>query len=134
MDRVFLGANVLFSMAYGGALMPRILAVGASGGDALLTSAYALEEARRNLAGSELRAELDAASQAVTIVAEAPVGLPCPLRLPDKDSPVLLAALQARATHFLTGDRRHFGPYFGTLVGEMLICLPSDYLSTRAVT
>ena len=35
------------------------------------------------------------------------------LVLPAKDRPIFLAAVEAHATHLLTGDRAHFGPYFG---------------------
>ncbi|MDP2872085.1 MAG: hypothetical protein Q8P31_06040 [Bacillota bacterium] len=94
----------------------------------LLTSAYAWEEARRNHGGPDQLVRLEAAGKIVTVVSEAPATLPCPLSLADKDRPVLLTALQAGATHFLTGDRRHFGAFYGKAVGGMLICSPADFL------
>ena len=33
------------------------------------------------------------------------------IELPDKDQPVVLAAIGAGVTHLLTGDFQHFGPY-----------------------
>jgi predicted nucleic acid-binding protein len=51
--------------------------------------------------------------------------------LPEKDWPIFSAALAARATHLITGDVRHFGPYFGKAVHGILIMTPARYLKTR---
>jgi uncharacterized protein len=54
------------------------------------------------------------------------------VKLPDKDRPILLAAIGAGATHLLTGDFRHFGPYYGERIEGVLILPPGEYLSLRA--
>ena len=54
------------------------------------------------------------------------------ISLPGKDVPILLAAIEARATHLLTGDIRHFGPYLGKKIAGIVICLPGDYLKQKA--
>ncbi|HXN93272.1 MAG TPA: hypothetical protein VN879_02140 [Candidatus Acidoferrales bacterium] len=51
--------------------------------------------------------------------------------MPEKDRPILLAAMDARTTHLITGDLRHFGPYFGKKIGGILIVTPSQYLKTH---
>ena len=51
--------------------------------------------------------------------------------LPEKDWPIFSAALAACATHLITGDVRHFGPYFGKAVHGILIMTPARYLKTR---
>ena len=51
--------------------------------------------------------------------------------LPQKDWPIFSAALAACATHLITGDVRHFGPYFGKAVHGILIMTPARYLKTR---
>ena len=38
-------------------------------------------------------------------------GPACPIDLPEKDRPIFLTAVKCRATHLLTGDIRHFGPF-----------------------
>ena len=48
--------------------------------------------------------------------------------LPPDDQVIFLAAMAARATHLLTGDRTHFGPYYGRTVAGVLIVPPSVYL------
>ena len=127
MDRVFLDANVLFSAAYRSDSTLRRL--WERGGVQLVTSAYAVEEARRNLPAGERRARLDvllATVEQVTESADHP--LPASVELPDKDRPILLAALRAGATHLITGDVTHFGLYFGQTVDGMQILPPAAYL------
>jgi hypothetical protein len=58
-------------------------------------------------------------------------GLPQGIFLPEKDVPILLAALGAGASHLLTGDIRHFGPYLGRKIEGMAVMLPGEYLRTR---
>jgi len=126
-DRVFLDANVLFSAAY----QPRagLHRLWKLSGLALLTSSYALEEARRNLDEAQQRDRLASHMASVEIVPEA-LGSPLPpgTKLAEKDAPILLAAIEARATHLLTGDVRDFGRYFGKRLGGVLVLTPGEYL------
>jgi hypothetical protein len=55
------------------------------------------------------------------------------VRLPAKDVPILMAAIEAAATHLLTGDREHFGPYFNRRIEGVTILRPAAYLSLRPV-
>jgi predicted nucleic acid-binding protein len=132
-DRLFLDANVLFSAAYRtDAGVRRLWGLPET---ELVTSSYAVEEARRNLSTPEQRADLDALLASVRIsnlladlaaypeVAES--------RLPEKDIPILRAAVAARCTHLITGDRQHFGHLFGTMVAGLLVLRPADYLARR---
>jgi bifunctional DNA-binding transcriptional regulator/antitoxin component of YhaV-PrlF toxin-antitoxin module len=52
--------------------------------------------------------------------------------LPDKDLPILLAATEAKATHLLTVDKKHFGFLYGETVDGVLITTPGDYLWGRS--
>ena len=127
MDRVFLDANVLFSAAYrsdsGLAILWR------REGAALLTSAYAEDEARRNLPERDQHRRLDAFVAACEIVpTPALARLPEGLVLPADDQVIFLAAMAARATHLLTGDKTHFGRYYRRTIAGVLILPPSVYL------
>jgi hypothetical protein len=130
---IFLDANVLFSAAYRpDAGLRRLWRLP---GARLITSVYAAEEARRNLDQPEQRRELEYLLDPVEIVptatsAEHP--LFSTIELPDKDRPVLLAAIGVGATHLLTGDFRHFGPYYAKKVEGVLILPPGAYLSLSA--
>ena len=125
MDRVFLDANVLFSAAYkDGAGLAKLWNLG---GARLLTSAYAIMEARLNLSDPRQHERLAALLDAVTIVA--PGGaIPPGVALPDKDAPILASAIGAKASHLLTGDQRHFGGLYGKVIAGCLILRPADYL------
>jgi predicted nucleic acid-binding protein len=52
-------------------------------------------------------------------------------RLPDKDRPILAAAMASEATHLLTGDLTHFDRLYGKTVGGVCILRPADYLESR---
>jgi predicted nucleic acid-binding protein len=127
MRRVFLDANVLFSAAYRDA--PGLLALWRLRDVELLTSGYAAEEARRNLDAPERAARLERLLRDVRIVAEPRAApLPAGVRLPEKDQPILGAAIAAEATHLLTGDLRDFGPLMGRRVAGVLVQTPGEFL------
>jgi len=127
MRRVFLDANVLFSAAYrDGAGLLDLWKLPQT---RLVTSGYAAEEARRNLDTPERLSRLARLLASVEIVAEAPnEKLPEGIRLPEKDEPILRAALSAGATHILTGDLRDFGPLLGRRVGGLRIETPGAFM------
>jgi uncharacterized protein len=125
MDRVFLDANVLFSAAYKDGA--RLTALWQMDGARLLTSAYALMEARLNLAEPVQHQRLGRLLEGVSIV---PAGgsVPAGVLLPDKDAPILASAVAAQASHLLTGDARHFGSLYGRVIEGCLVQRPADYL------
>lgn len=125
MDRVFLDANVLFAAVLrpdsGLHRLWRLEEV------ELLSSGYALEEARRNLEKPAQLGRLTRLSRRVRLVKAEHYTLPRGIRLPEKDLPILLAAIDGGATHLLTGDREHFGLYYRQKVAGVLILPPSEY-------
>lgn len=109
--RLFLDANVLFTAAHNPAgKAALVLELGQAGLWQLVTSAYALEEARRNLARKypDCLGRLEACQAALRLTADAD-RIHCPPGLPDKDCPIYRAAHLARADVLLTGDIRDFG-------------------------
>lgn len=129
MDRLFLDANVLFSAAYRpGAGLLRLWKLDRA---VLCSSRYALEEAKINLDEEVQQARLTKLAEAVHFFDAAQRKLPRGVSLPEKDVSILLAAIEARATHLLTGDVRHFGPYFGKRIEGIVIVLPGEYLRVR---
>lgn len=132
MDRVFLDANVLYSAAY---LERSGLARLWTLDDVeLLSSAYAIEEARRNLAIDRREAvpRLERLTPAVSTVA-APQSLKLPenIRLDPKDQPILLAAIHGKAGYLLTGDARHFEHLYGKRIKGVQVLRPAQYLDRR---
>ena len=133
MDRVFLDANILFSAA----LRPdvRVRRLWELHDVELLTSEYAVEEARRNLGDAERVRTLAQVVRATTIVETHDIVVPLPAAascLPLDDRPILLAAMTARATHLLTGNSNDFGPLLGKRIGGVMVLLPAEYLARAA--
>ena len=132
MDRVFLDANVLYSAAYlerSGLARLRTL-----DDVELVTSAYAIEEARRNLAMDrpDALARLKRFTKAI-VTGDAPQGLKLPdgVQLDPKDQPILLAALHGHADYLLTGDARHFAHLYGKRIAGVLVLRPAQYFARR---
>ena len=129
MDRLFLDANILFSAAY--RRDAGIVRLWHFDDVKLITSPYAAEEARINLTENDQRQRLETLLESVRIVTGVS-GLPAGIKLPEKDRPILQAAIQSRATHLLTGDKRHFGRYFGKRYGGVLVLAPAEYFLSKA--
>ncbi len=98
----------------------------------LCSSRYALEEARINLRDEAQKMRLNNLSGLIHLFEASQRTLPRGISLPEKDVPIFLAAIEARATHLLTGDIQHFGPYLDKMIEGIEIVLPGKYLSMRA--
>jgi predicted nucleic acid-binding protein len=130
--RVFLDANVLFTAAHnrsGKAAL--VIELGIRGHWGLATSRYAFEEARRNL---EIKfpgslSTLEAFRPAMKIMSSGE-GKTCPVSLPEKDRPILEAAIRCKAIHLLTGDRKHFGTFMNRpeVTSAVIILTVAEFL------
>ncbi|MBK1705877.1 PIN domain-containing protein [Halochromatium glycolicum] len=120
--RLFLDANILFSAAYrDGSPALLLFELAAAGRCRLLTSAFAWDEAQRNIALKcphrtvvldALRGQLDDAA----VPTAAAIENAARRGLPDKDAPILAAACVAEVDILVTGDRTHFGHLYGQAV------------------
>ena len=126
--RVFLDANVLFSAAKSDGAIRQLLRLLLERGHECWVDAYVVSEARRNLVvkGPEALQVLDAllvhlrvapAQPAVDHHAET-------TWLPDKDRPVLAAAIRLGCDALVTGDLTHFGSGYGRSFGGVKIHSP----------
>jgi len=109
--RLFLDANILFTAAHnpqGKAAF--LMDLGQAGFWQLFTSAYAVEEARRNIARKypDRLKRLQALTHDLCLAPVVRTSL-CPQGLPEKDCPIYHAALACKADVLLTGDLRDFG-------------------------
>jgi uncharacterized protein len=129
MERVFLDANVLFSAAY--RANTRLLDLWKLKNASLWSSQYALEEARANLTKEDQQRRLMRLAEELTLCDAADRKIPTGIHLPEKDVPILLASIEARANYLLTGDLRHFGQYLGRKTEGVQILLPAQYLKSR---
>jgi len=132
--RLFLDANVLFTAAYSGEGVARSLfALAGAGVCALCTSAFALEEARRNFA-LKAPAKLAGLEQLLPGILLVPEPAPERVRqaqelpLPPKDAPIMAAAVACATDLMVTGDRRDFGHLFGRVVDGVKVASPREAL------
>ena len=135
--RLFLDANILFLAGYS-ATSPvhDLLALAAAGHCELLSSEYAFEEARRNLAMKTAEGsveQFDAVTAVILHVQEASgVSLEQAqsVNLSDAaDVPILASALQCGADALVTGDKRAFGIFFGQRIGSLRVLRLRDALT-----
>lgn len=126
MERVFLDANVLFSAAY---KQTKLRSLWTLSNVTLITSSYAVAEAEINLAKErpETLTELEDLLHKVMIIKTLNRQTFVSITLEKKDQPILLAAIDAQATHLLTGYIKHFGHLFGVYVEGVLILTPAQY-------
>ena len=129
--RIFLDANILFFASRATGFIRTLLKMLEGQGHVLIADAYVAEEARRNLAAKcplealdvldalLMRCEHGATQTRSTMAVD--LGW-----LPEKDRPVLLAAIARHCDILVTGDKAHFGPAFGRTHGGVLICSPAQ--------
>ena len=124
--RIFLDANILFSACKShGAIRDLIDLI--SPKHECWVDGFVVEEARRNLSAKapESAAALD---KLLTRLHLAPQGrdpaLEADLPLPEKDRPVLAAAIRLGCGALVTGDKTHFGPHFGKAIRGVVIHSP----------
>lgn len=127
--RIFLDANILFSAAKSDGAIRRLLALLAEAGHECRADAYVAEEARRNLAmkapGSlPVLDPLLARIQAAAAQPAEPAAVEAARALPEKDRPVLAAAIQLGCDALITGDHTHFGAVYGRTLGGVKIHSP----------
>ncbi|MBE0568831.1 MAG: DNA-binding protein [Deltaproteobacteria bacterium] len=112
MIRLFLDANVLFTAAHNPHGKAALIIELSGAKWEVATSAYCVMEARHNLERKypKCSGRMDEILGKIRIVPDV-IGDRCPIPLPEKDRPVYAAAVRCRAGRFLTGNRRHFGPF-----------------------
>ena len=129
--RIFLDANVLFSAAKSAGAIRQLLRDLHADGQALVADGYVATEARRNI---DAKADGDATQYLQALLTQievSPVLYPAMtqaavLWLPEKDRPVLLAAMALKCDALVTGDRTHFGPGYGKTFDGVTIYSPAQ--------
>ena len=137
--RVFLDANVLFSAAKSDGAVRHLLTLLFDAGHECWADEYVVAEARRNLHAKGANALGDFHS----LLKRLHVGTAAaPIRsmraqvawLPEKDRPVLAAAIGLRCDVLVTGDRTHFGSGYGKAFAGVTIHSPrsmAEFLFSR---
>jgi len=126
--RIFLDANILFSAAKSDGAVRHMLHLLLEAGHECWVDDYVVIEARRNLAAKGAGA-LTVFEALLTHLRVGPVRAHAPALeeidwLPEKDRPVLAAAMHLRCDALVTGDRTHFGAGYGKAFGGVTIHSP----------
>lgn len=128
--RIFLDANILFSAAKTDGAVRQLLGLLGAAGHELWVDGYVLEEARRNLAakapGAVPALETLVADLRTAEAQPADAGEVFSAQLPEKDRPVLAAAVRLGCEALVTGDRSHFGALYGKTVAGVAIHSPGS--------
>ena len=126
--RIFLDANVLFSAAKSDGAVRRLLDLLIETGHECWADGFVAEEARRNLA-AKFPEGLPVLDTLLARLRTGPIHGPDPaledaLPVPEKDRPVLAAAIRHRCEALVTGDRTHFGRLYGKAIHGVTIHSP----------
>jgi len=125
--RIFLDANILFSAAKSDGAIRSLVSQLLEAGHECWGDGYVADEARRNLAtkaATQLRV-LDELIERVQVSTVAPVlDRVAAAGLPEKDQFVLAAAVMTKCDILVTGDRSHFGKFYGRTVAGVEIHSP----------
>ena len=126
--RIFLDANVLFSAAKSDGAVRQLLSLLRAAGHECWIGDYVLVEAQRNLA-AQAPQSLATLELLVAKMPSDPTGVVSVAAedlqwLPEKDRPVLAAAIRRRCEALVTGDRKHFGTGYGKVFGGVTIHSP----------
>ena len=146
-DRVFVDANLVFSAAWKPDGLVRRLWSLPPGETEICTTSFAAGEAVRNAGNKTSPSHPELLTQTLGLLmrtrvlrdardrarqlsgrADWPEGAP---DLPEKDRPIMWAAIEHRCNHLVTGDRRHFGPLFGHDIGGVRVTTARDFLQSR---
>lgn len=121
--KIFLDANVIFSGANPESALHQLLFL-ASKRAMFITSAYAFEEASRNLAlkRPEWKHGLHKLEKVFQVVEG--IDREISASLPEKDRPILATAIAENCQFLVTGDKRDFGHLFEQTIQDVTILSP----------
>jgi len=128
--RIFLDANILFSAAKSAGAMRGFLGELRACKHTLVADTYVVDEARRNIE-AKFPATMGGFEKMLSqiefftgVCGTLPIEIAS--ELPEKDRPVLAAAIKHRCDALVTGDKRHFGALYGHCVEGVMIHSPAS--------
>jgi uncharacterized protein len=126
--KVFLDANILFSAAKSDGAIRKLIELVTAAGHECWADGFVAEEARRNLAAKAPQAmpylESLLSRLCLATAQASDMELDGELPLPEKDRPVLAAAIHHGCAALVTGDKTHFGRLYGKTLRGVTIHSP----------
>jgi predicted nucleic acid-binding protein len=129
--RIFLDANVLFSAARSDGAIRQLVHALRAAEHILVADGYVVTEARRNVAAKAATEATDflqvlLTQMEISLVQYQPKPEATLLWLPEKDRPVLVAAMALKCDVLVTGDCTHFGPGYGKAFDGVIVYSPAQ--------
>lgn len=121
--RIFLDANLIFSAVPDGSPSRQFIVVLGKKAE-LVSHPLVWEEAERNLRVKRPAWLAGLAFLQGCVALRAAMAVCPPRLLPDKDEPVLGAAIASQCDYLVTGDRTHFGKLYGCVIHGVTIVSP----------
>lgn len=129
--RIFLDANILFSASKSVGAVHALLHLIVAQKHALIADEYVVAEARRNLSAKADAASVKRLDAWLKKIEVSPIsfsvsaaGTSDTAWLPEKDRPVLAAAIRLKCDALVTGDVTHFGAGFSKPFGGVVLYSP----------
>ena len=127
--RIFLDANILFSASKSVGAVHALLHLIVAQKHALIADEYVVAEARRNLSAKADAASVKRLDAWLKKIEVAPISFNAAgtidiAWLPEKDRPVLAAAIRLKCDALVTGDVTHFGAGFSKPFGGVMLYSP----------
>ncbi|MEX0688885.1 MAG: PIN domain-containing protein [Pirellulales bacterium] len=136
--RIFLDANILFSAAKSDGAIQTLVAALLDAGHECWVDGYVIDEARRNISvkASSRLPRLDELLSRMHVSPYSPAIHRANIDgLPDKDRVVVAAAIALACEILVTGDRTHFGQFYGRRIAGVRIHSPRslfDHLFSKS--
>ena len=128
---VYLDSNVLISACLVNA--HKFLDFWRMHGVTVAVSMYAVDEVRSHLLTESQHHRFDGLLATTRLIEDADERIiPGAIDLPNKDRPILAAAIAGRVDFLVTGDKGHFGKYYGRRVSGVTINSPGEFLARNA--
>ncbi len=125
--RAHLDANILFSASH--SERNRFLQFWQMEDVTPATSRYAIAEVRPHLKRIGQTGLFDALVARTQLVSDVDLRIiPSQIQLGAKNKPILAAAIGARMDYLVTGDKNHFGHLYNTILLNVYIISPTDFL------
>lgn len=132
--RIFLDANILFSAAKSDGAVRQLLRRTIDAGHECWIDPYVEAEARRNLDAKAPKSianleRLLAECHSAPFRPITPEIAQALVALPEKDRPVLAAAIHLGCDVLITGDKTHFGSLYGERVRGVAVHSPTSFFA-----
>lgn len=119
--KIFFDANILFSASQTGSATRILFDAVLNYADECIANLHAFEEAKRNIESKRPKQLSEFNKISKRIIVSNAFYSALTVDLPSQDVPILAGAIGAQCSHLWTGDKKHFGKFYGQSIHGVLI-------------